>query len=129
MLTSETFKPTADSPLPPSEVLQLAREELLSTFKDEFAKASHSKDAATASRFFKLFPLIGWEVEGLETYATFVVDLVRNRPSVSLKGLHCLLAEFFVHIVSSFIANVLRYHYDSPFGTCRSYHRPSSTCC
>jgi hypothetical protein len=55
-------------------------------FRQNFEKASHSRDSNATSRFFKLFPAIGWETEGLEAYATFVVDLVRARAPASSKS-------------------------------------------
>lgn len=80
---AEAVVPTAENHLPPSQTLQTAREELLSIFSKHFAHASRSRDAAATSRYFKLFPLIGWEAEGLEAYASFVVDLVRVRAPTS----------------------------------------------
>lgn len=80
-------QPTADIHLPPAETLQKAREYLLSIFREEFHKASLSRDDGTTSRFFKLFPAIGWEQEGLEAYAAFVVDLVRVRAPTSAKSI------------------------------------------
>jgi hypothetical protein len=66
--------------------LQAAREKLLLVFRQNFEKASQSRDSNATSRFFKLFPAIGWETEGLEAYATFVVDLVRARAPSSSKS-------------------------------------------
>ncbi|KAI6111538.1 COG4 transport protein-domain-containing protein [Pisolithus croceorrhizus] len=80
---AEAVVPTAENHLPPSQTLQTAREQLLSIFLKNFAHASRSRDAAATSRYFKLFPLIGWETEGLEAYASFVVDLVRVRAPTS----------------------------------------------
>ncbi|KAJ3558060.1 hypothetical protein NM688_g1138 [Phlebia brevispora] len=82
---AELAVPTAEDPLPPAQALQAAREELLSIFREQFEQASTSRDAAATSRFFKLFPAIGWEAEGLEVYASFVVDLVKIRPPASAK--------------------------------------------
>ncbi|PSR75118.1 hypothetical protein PHLCEN_2v9303 [Hermanssonia centrifuga] len=82
---AETAVPTADSPLPPAQTLETVREQLLSIFRREFERASTSRDAAATSRFFKLFPAIGWEAEGLQAYASFVVDLVKIRPPASAK--------------------------------------------
>ncbi|KAK1229053.1 Golgi transport complex subunit 4 [Marasmius sp. AFHP31] len=78
--------PTSDSHLPPAQTLEAAREELLQIFLRNFEQASRAKDAAATSRFFKLFPAIGWEKEGLEAYALFVVDLVRVRAPVATKS-------------------------------------------
>lgn len=82
---AEKTVPTAESHLPPSETLQEAREHLLSVFRRNFEEASRSKDSTATSRFFKLFPSIGWEAEGLQAYADFVADLVRIRAPASAK--------------------------------------------
>lgn len=68
------------------QTLQAAREKLLLVFRQNFEKASQSRDSNATSRFFKLFPAVGWEAEGLEAYATFVVDLVRARAPASSKS-------------------------------------------
>jgi hypothetical protein len=67
-------------------MLQTARELLLHTFRDNFRLASQARDVSGASRFFKLFPEVGWEDEGLEEYAAFVVNLVHTRPPASSKS-------------------------------------------
>lgn len=77
--------PTTDAPLPPLQALEEARTELLHVFRAGFERASAARDAAATSRFFKLFPAIGWEAEGLEAYADFVVDLVKVRPPTNAK--------------------------------------------
>ncbi|KAJ7489961.1 COG4 transport protein-domain-containing protein [Mycena galericulata] len=82
---AETAVPTSDSHLPPAQTLQAAREHLLAIFQRQFEQASRSRDSTTTSRFFKLFPAIGWEAEGLQAYASFVVDLVRVRAPASAK--------------------------------------------
>lgn len=82
---AESVVPTAESHLPPAQTLQAAREQLLSIFRSHFEQASSERDAAATTRYFKLFPTIGWEAEGLEAYASFVVDLVRVRAPMSAK--------------------------------------------
>ncbi|KAG1903982.1 COG4-domain-containing protein [Suillus fuscotomentosus] len=82
---AESVVPTAESHLPPAQTLQAAREQLLSIFKSHFEEASRERDAAATTRYFKLFPTIGWEAEGLEAYGSFVVDLVRVRAPTSAK--------------------------------------------
>lgn len=79
-------KPTAENHIPPAQALEAARAELLTIFKRNFEQASVARDSAATSRFFKLFPAIGWESEGLEAYAAFVVDLVRVRAPTSAKS-------------------------------------------
>ncbi|KAI0373375.1 COG4-domain-containing protein [Pilatotrama ljubarskyi] len=82
---AETAVPTPESHLPPAQTLQAARERLLAVFRREFDRASRARDATATSRFFKLFPAIGWEAEGLQAYASFVVELVKVRPPASAK--------------------------------------------
>ncbi|KAJ3997994.1 COG4 transport protein-domain-containing protein [Lentinula boryana] len=82
---AEFAVPTSDSHLPPAQTLQEARMHLLHVFRTNFEQASSSRDSAATSRFFKLFPAIGWEKEGLQAYATFVVDSVRVRAPTSAK--------------------------------------------
>ncbi|GLB35270.1 putative COG4 transport protein [Lyophyllum shimeji] len=82
---AEAAVPTSESHLPPAQTLQEARETLLAIFRRNFEQASRSRDSTATTRFFKLFPAIGWEDEGLDAYATFVVDLVRVRAPASAK--------------------------------------------
>ncbi|KAI0328076.1 COG4-domain-containing protein [Cubamyces sp. BRFM 1775] len=82
---AETAVPTPESHLPPAQTLQAARDQLLAVFRREFERASRARDATATSRFFKLFPAIGWEAEGLQAYASFVVELVKVRPPASAK--------------------------------------------
>jgi conserved oligomeric Golgi complex subunit 4 len=77
------------------QALQNAREQLLSVFRTQFQEASQARDAAATSRFFKLFPAIGWEEEGLDAYSSFVVDLVRTRAPASAKSAFVLSPKSF----------------------------------
>ncbi|KAG6877994.1 hypothetical protein C0992_008804 [Termitomyces sp. T32_za158] len=82
---AEATVPTSDSHLPPIQTLEQARQNLLILFRKNFEQASRLRDSTATSRFFKLFPAIGWEDEGLEAYASFVVDLVRVKTPTSSK--------------------------------------------
>ncbi|KAG6868996.1 hypothetical protein C0993_005654 [Termitomyces sp. T159_Od127] len=82
---AEVTVPTSESHLPPMQTLEQARQNLLVLFRKNFEQASRLRDSTATSRFFKLFPVIGWEDEGLEAYASFVVDLVRVRAPTSSK--------------------------------------------
>jgi conserved oligomeric Golgi complex subunit 4 len=72
--------------LPPAQTLQDARTHLLQVFTRHFTEATKARDAIATTRFFKLFPVIGWETEGLEAYASFIVDLVKVRPPASAQS-------------------------------------------
>lgn len=53
---------------------------MLDRFLSEFQSASTARDEANTSRYFKLFPMIAAEEEGLSAYADFVCSLVATRP-------------------------------------------------
>ncbi|KAL7411046.1 COG4 transport protein-domain-containing protein [Mrakia frigida] len=71
--------PTTDDPSPPSQALQTLRSELLEIFQSQFRTAATARDEVAVSRFFRLWPEIGAETEGLQAYGDFVVGLVRGR--------------------------------------------------
>ncbi|ADV25550.1 Intra-Golgi transport-related protein, putative [Cryptococcus gattii WM276] len=78
--------PTSQYPLPPSQTLQELRDILLQTFRSEFDAAVKRKDQPGVSRFFRLWPAIGAEEEGLEAYGNFVVGLVKARSPTAGKS-------------------------------------------
>ncbi|KAI0003322.1 COG4-domain-containing protein [Russula compacta] len=80
---AETAVPSTENPLPPAQALKDARTHLLQVFTRQFTEATKARDAVATTRFFKLFPAIGCETEGLEAYASFIVDLVKVRPPAS----------------------------------------------
>ncbi|KAH9048069.1 COG4-domain-containing protein, partial [Lactarius hengduanensis] len=83
----ETAVPSSENPLPPAQTLKDARNLLLQVFTRQFTEATKARDAVATTRFFKLFPAIGWEAEGLEAYASFIVDLVKVRPPASAQAM------------------------------------------
>lgn len=70
-------------PSPPAAQLAELRQTLLDTFSTEFRSAAEARDEQGTSRFFRLFPMIGAEEEGLGVYADFVVTLVKTRGAVT----------------------------------------------
>ena len=79
------LQPTGELPLPPAETISEFRSTLLDIFLREFEKASSDRDEANTSRFFKLFPMIAAEQEGLDAYAKFVCSIVSSRSKGSLQ--------------------------------------------
>ncbi|WVR05978.1 hypothetical protein IAU60_003006 [Kwoniella sp. DSM 27419] len=110
--------PTPQFPLPPAQTLHELREVLLFTFKNEFENAAERKDEQSVSRFFRLWPGIGAEEEGLEAYGHFVVGLVKSRsatagkPSSPLYYLTSLtnLLEAIAHIIDQHQPVVDKYY-------------------
>ncbi|KAK2460519.1 hypothetical protein APHAL10511_006989 [Amanita phalloides] len=78
---AEAVVPTSAHHLPPVQILQTLRERLLEIFIHNFQQACRSLNSSDISRFFKLFPAIGWEMEGLKVYSHFISELVRSRIS------------------------------------------------
>ncbi|KAH8923093.1 COG4-domain-containing protein [Atractiella rhizophila] len=76
---AEAVVPTATLPLSPQQTLDNFATTLLDTFLKEFRLAARERDEAKISRFFKLFPMIGKESEGLGAYAEFVSEIVSGR--------------------------------------------------
>lgn len=70
--------PSPVDPSPPDVALPTLREQLLSAFAHEFKQAAAQKDEQGTSRFFRLFPTVGAEEEGLAVYSDFVVGLVKK---------------------------------------------------
>ncbi|WVQ77082.1 hypothetical protein IAR50_006765 [Cryptococcus sp. DSM 104548] len=110
--------PTSQYPLPPSQTLQELRDILLHTFRREFDDAVVRKDEPGVSRFFRLWPAIGAENEGLEAYGDFVVGLVKARspaagksssPLYYLTSLTTLL-ESIAHIIDQHQSVVDKYY-------------------
>ncbi|BEI80430.1 hypothetical protein CcaverHIS002_0109590 [Cutaneotrichosporon cavernicola] len=77
--------PTPQNPLPPPQQLAELRDFLLHTFRQEFDSAAERRDEHEVSRYFRLWPGIGAEDQGLEAYGNFVVSLVKSRSSAAGK--------------------------------------------
>lgn len=84
--------PTAEFPDYPEETLLESSKSLGAIFLREFGKAADTKDMESLTRYFKLFPLIGQEKEGLAVYAKFICGIItaqsrtriQNRSETSL---------------------------------------------
>lgn len=76
---AEVMVPTEENPESPSIALRIATESFGGLFLREFESAAKAKDVEKITRFFKLFPLIGKEQEGLDVYAKFVCTIIANQ--------------------------------------------------
>ncbi|KAK9475375.1 COG4 transport protein-domain-containing protein [Dipodascopsis tothii] len=76
---TELMVPSEQYPDSPKETLANARQSFGALFLREFESAAKDKDVEKLTRFFKLFPLIGKEKEGLDSYAKFVCTLVADQ--------------------------------------------------
>lgn len=68
--------PTSEIPDYPVETVQKVTKSLVELFIRHFNKATSTKDMENVTRYFKLFPLIGQENEGLDLYAKFISGII-----------------------------------------------------
>lgn len=73
---AKVMVPTAEYPDFPLETLDEASKALGTIFLREFEKAASEKNMENLTRYFKLFPLIGREQEGLAVYAKFICGII-----------------------------------------------------
>ncbi|CAN6613638.1 conserved oligomeric Golgi complex subunit 4 [Trichomonascus vanleenenianus] len=79
LITSEfsaAMVPTSEIPDFPRDTLSEYAASLGRLFLKEFEKATRVRDMESVTRFFKLFPLIGQEKEGLTVYARFICGII-----------------------------------------------------
>ncbi|CAG8628414.1 3762_t:CDS:10 [Funneliformis mosseae] len=81
---AETSVPSSDYPDIPTKTLHDAKESLFTIFSREFEAAVNNRDQENISRFFKLFPLIGKETEGLDKYSKFVCSIIAGKSQANL---------------------------------------------
>lgn len=71
--------PSTEQPLAPAQTLLELRTRMLRVFTRQFDHAIEAKDQAEASRFFRMFPLVGWHDEGLAVYCKFARSMIREK--------------------------------------------------
>jgi conserved oligomeric Golgi complex subunit 4 len=76
--------PTSEIPDPPTVFLSEASDALFKLFLREFDAAAKVKDEERITRFFRLFPLIGKENEGLDVYGRFVCGIIAGRSRAAM---------------------------------------------
>ena len=119
-------QPTPQQPQPPNQLLEELRDILLHTFRIEFDAAAEKKDEQAVSRFFRLWPGIGAEREGLEAYGDFVVGLVKARNANTGKR-ECLDSSRHRAVLTPSLKHIILPHVvDVVTGEHSAYHRPAS---
>ncbi|KAK9447593.1 COG4 transport protein-domain-containing protein [Limtongia smithiae] len=102
---AEAMVPTEENPESPAVALENATESFGALFLREFESAAKAKDMEKITRFFKLFPLIGKEKEGLDVYAKFVCSIIaaQSRQMMNIKVEGPL---FFGMVISRLFENI-----------------------
>jgi hypothetical protein len=76
--------PTSEIPDHPAVFLSQASDALYTLFLREFDAAAKAKDEERITLFFRLFPLIGKEIEGLDVYGRFVCGIIAGRSRAAM---------------------------------------------
>ena len=110
--------PTSEIPDPPSVFLSQASDALFKLFLREFDTAAKAKDEERITRFFRLFPLIGKETEGLDIYGRFVCGIIAGRSRAAMTQCtryftDCLIiaansSMFFANTLTALFENIAR---------------------
>ncbi|CAO3643138.1 unnamed protein product [Cunninghamella echinulata] len=82
---AEFTVPTSENPDHPVKTLTDAKCTLFEIFSQQFDDAVAQRNEANITRYFKLFPMIGCQTEGLDKYSRFVCNIVKARCSEELK--------------------------------------------
>lgn len=82
---AEFTVPTSENPDHPAKTLADAKENLFAIFSQRFDDAVVQRNENDITRYFKLFPLIGCQAEGLDKYSRFVCNIIKGRCSDELK--------------------------------------------
>lgn len=71
--------PTSEMPDYPLETLCKSCSSLCSLFVREFERGAKELNMETVTKYFKLFPLIGREEQGLTVYSHFICDIIKKQ--------------------------------------------------
>ncbi|KAI8320280.1 COG4-domain-containing protein [Martensiomyces pterosporus] len=73
---------------PPSDIISVATEELVERVSLMFESAVESNNTKEISRCFRLFPLLGEELRGLDMYSEFLCNMIAEKSRISgeIKG-------------------------------------------
>lgn len=73
------YKSTSENPDHPAKTLADAKANLFEIFSSRFDDAVAQRNQADITRYFKLFPLINCQTEGLDKYSRFVCNIIKAR--------------------------------------------------
>ncbi|KAI7863063.1 COG4 transport protein-domain-containing protein [Spinellus fusiger] len=82
---AEFTVPTSENPDHPSKTLADAKSSLFTIFSQCFDDAVAQRNETAITRYFKLFPLIHCQTQGLDKYSHFVCNIIKARCAEELK--------------------------------------------
>ncbi|GBC35118.2 conserved oligomeric Golgi complex subunit 4-like [Rhizophagus irregularis DAOM 181602=DAOM 197198] len=102
---AENSVPSSEYPDIPTKTLCDAKENLFVIFSREFEAAVYNRDQENISRFFKLFPLIGKETEGLDKYSKFVCGIIAGKSQANLAEM-AIGTNFYGNVLTKLFENI-----------------------
>ena len=81
LIVSEFAKkvvPSSEIPEEPAILIKSWCKELTSLFQEQFMKATRTQDIKELTLMFKMFPMIGQDVLGLDLYSKYVCDIIAD---------------------------------------------------
>ncbi|GBC08772.1 hypothetical protein RclHR1_08370009 [Rhizophagus clarus] len=102
---AENSVPSSEYPDIPTKTLCDAKENLFVIFSREFEAAIYNRDQENISRFFKLFPLIGKETEGLDKYSKFVCGIIAGKSQANLAEI-AIGTNFYGNVLTKLFENI-----------------------
>ncbi|CAG8495188.1 1950_t:CDS:10 [Paraglomus brasilianum] len=102
---AEVAIPTGEHPDIPQKLLHDSMETLYAIFSREFDTAVQARSESEISRFFRLFPLIGRETEGLDKYSNFVCGIIAGRSQTNLAE-DASGAKFYAETIKKLFENI-----------------------
>ncbi|OAD74722.1 hypothetical protein PHYBLDRAFT_76593 [Phycomyces blakesleeanus NRRL 1555(-)] len=82
---AEFTVPNSENPDHPAKTLADAKASLFKIFSQRFDDAVAQRNEADITRYFKLFPLIHCQTEGLDKYSRFVCNIIKARCAEELR--------------------------------------------
>ncbi|KAG9305550.1 hypothetical protein G9A89_003613 [Geosiphon pyriformis] len=102
---AENAVPSSEYPDIPKKTLSDAKDTLFVIFSKEFDSAVLIRDENNISRFFRLFPLIGKEKEGLDKYSNFVCGIIGGKSQENLAKT-AIGANFYAETLTKLFENI-----------------------
>ncbi|GAA5799304.1 hypothetical protein HPULCUR_004715 [Helicostylum pulchrum] len=97
---------TSENPDHPAKTLADAKANLFEIFSRKFDDAVAQRNQADITRYFKLFPLINCQTEGLDKYSRFVCNIIKARCQDELQSGLVAAPTYFADALTRLFENI-----------------------
>ncbi|CAO3620371.1 unnamed protein product [Mucor hiemalis] len=97
---------TSDNPNHPTKTLADAKSDLFEIFSLKFDDAVAQRNQTDITRYFKLFPLINCQTEGLDKYSRFVCNIIKSRCTDELQSGLVAAPTYFADALTRLFENI-----------------------